>query len=168
MKQLIARNSKFLIPALVFVSRLGIFPANVSPLGSYGFHSKKFFLFGAIVILFDYLVGGIYPGHWITYLGFAAYPILGKFATSTTKKIALIPVASFLFFLISNTGVWFYWYPHTLQGLLTCFTLALPFYTHTLIGDLLFGYGYLAAIRGYKLWNAKPSALISRFKLTTS
>jgi hypothetical protein len=144
MKKLIKLNSRsFTTAAAVFVSRLGYLPANVSPLGSFGFFGKNNWLFFTIIILFDWLVGGFYPGFWITYLGFAMYPMLGKLAKNTRFKLILLPLASFSFFLISNLGVWWYWYPHTWAGLTTCYLLAVPFYKRTLVGDLVFGYGYL-------------------------
>ena len=46
--------------------------------------------------------------------------------------------SSLLFFLLTNFGVFLLGYPHTIQGLLTCYTLALPFFVNTIIGDLLF------------------------------
>jgi hypothetical protein len=49
-------------------------------------------------------------------------------------------VSSVIFFLITNFAVWifFNWYPHTLQGLTSCFTLALPFFRNSFIGDLAY------------------------------
>ncbi|MBT3249902.1 MAG: hypothetical protein HN846_03910 [Candidatus Pacebacteria bacterium] len=144
MKKSIKKNSKSTIIAVAaFVSRLGYLPANISPLGSFGFFGKNKWLFFATIIIFDWLVGGFYPGFWVTYLGFAMYPLLGRLARSTRLKLTLLPLASFSFFLISNFGVWWYWYPHTITGLTTCYLLAVPFYKQTLIGDLVFGYGYL-------------------------
>lgn len=135
---------KLALPAAILISRLGVFPANISPLGSYGFFSKNFILYFATIILFDRFVGGLYSGFWVVYLGFLVYPLLGKVAGSNPKRQALfLPLASFLFFIISNLGVFYFWYPHTLAGLITCYTLALPFYTRTLVGDVIFGYGYL-------------------------
>lgn len=131
---------------LVFLSRLTILPANIKPVGAFGFFGNPILYFASI-IAFDMFIKGFYPGFWITYLGFAAYPILGFIAKqsrrSTRSSLLLLPTASFLFFLISNFGVWLLWYPATWQGLLACYLLAVPFYTRTLVGDLVFGYGYL-------------------------
>lgn len=131
---------------LVFLSRLTILPANVKPVGAFGFFGNPILYFASI-IAFDMFIKGFYPGFWFTYLGFATYPILGFLAKrsnrSTRRSLILLPTASFLFFLISNFGVWLFWYPLTWQGLLTCYLLAIPFYAHTLVGDLIFGYGYL-------------------------
>lgn len=145
--KLSGKVNKFFSPVsaalIVFVSRLGFLPANISPLGSFGFFGHPF-LYVITILAFDIFVKGLYPGFWVNYLGFAAYPLLGKFAQNNLKKQVLyLPAASFLFFLISNFGVWWYWYDHSFSGLMICYMLAVPFYTRTLIGDLLFGYGYL-------------------------
>ena len=49
-------------------------------------------------------------------------------------------MASSLFFLMSNFGVWTtgLMYPLTVQGLIACYTAALPFFLNTLAGDLLY------------------------------
>ncbi len=145
MKQLLQTNilRQTLTAGLVFISRLDILPANVSPLGSFGFFGNPI-LFTASIVAFDLLVKGIYPGFWLTYIGFACYAILGKVSKNSLKRqLVLLPFASFLFFLISNLGVWWYWYDHTLADLLLCYTLAIPFYSRTLLSDLLFGYSYI-------------------------
>lgn len=167
---------------LVFVSRLGFLPGNISPLGSYGFFSHWGLYFVSIVA-FDRFIGGSYSGFWWTYLGFAAYPLFGWLyhrleqraksslpsngATRSTRSIQalqwlLIPSASFAFFVLSNFGVWLHWYPHTLDGILTCYALAIPFYVRTLIGDLTFGWGTLIASSLYKKRHH-----LSRFSLFT-
>jgi len=148
------QSKQFLLACGVFVSRLSILPPNFRPLGSFGFFGSNPLFFFASIVAFDLLVKGLYPGFEFTYLGFAAYPLLGWLARRSFKRQALLlPAASFAFFLLSNLGVWWYWYDHTLAELALCYTLALPFYQRTLIGDLVFGYGYLAvkALHGSKL-----------------
>ena len=44
------------------------------------------------------------------------------------------------FFLISNFGVWILGYPKNLEGLLLCYTMAIPFFGYSIAGDLFFGY----------------------------
>ena len=57
-----------------------------------------------------------------------------------SKKITngTILGSSLLFFLVTNFGVWYLGYPNTLAGLVSCYTLALPFFISTIIGDLFF------------------------------
>ena len=49
---------------------------------------------------------------------------------------------SILFFLITNAGVWLHGggrvYPMTMDGLMLSYTMALPFFRNSLLGDLLF------------------------------
>lgn len=49
-------------------------------------------------------------------------------------------VNALVFFVVTNLGVWLVsgMYAHDLAGLLSCFTLALPFLWKTLAGDLFF------------------------------
>lgn len=148
--------SKTLAALLIFISRLGVLPANVSPLGSFGFFSSNILLYFAVIIGFDLLIGGLYQGMFWTYLGFAAYPVLGYLAKNKLRRqLFLLPSASFAFFLLSNFGVFLAWYEHSLQGLLTCYALALPFYSRTLLGDLLFGYGFLYVRQYWPLLRGK-------------
>ena len=57
------------------------------------------------------------------------------------KKINIVSVllSSTIFFLISNFGVWLLYYPISTEGLAQCYTLALPFFLNTVLGDLVYG-----------------------------
>ena len=148
----------------VFISRLGMLPANFSPLGALGFFSSNPMIFVLSFLAFDWLVGGFYQGVQFNYLGFLGYWLIGRLAAQNMKlQLVGLPLASLLFFLMSNFGVWLYWYPHTLNGLAACYLLAVPFYRNTLIGDLVFGYGYLlvkAIIKKYMTLHQPHSAVL--------
>jgi hypothetical protein len=45
---------------------------------------------------------------------------------------------SVLFHLLTNTAVWWVWYPRSWQGFLDCFVAAMPFFRSTLESNLLF------------------------------
>jgi len=121
-----------------------LLPANFSPLGVFGFFSSQPIYYFISILIFDYFFGGFYQGQTWVYLAFSVYPILGYLSRGKIKQqLFFIPLASFLFFLLSNFGVWLNWYPKTTEGFLQCYLLALPFYGRTLMGDLFFGYGYL-------------------------
>ena len=68
----------------------------------------------------------------------------------STENVVWIGAAaiagSLQFFLLTNFGTWLLepLYPHTLSGLVTCYTAAIPFFRHTLISDL----GYSAVLFG--------------------
>ncbi|MBL18636.1 MAG: hypothetical protein CMC82_02235 [Flavobacteriaceae bacterium] len=84
----------------------------------------------------------------IVYLAFAGVTTLGF----VVKKmhVGSVLLSSLLFFVFTNLGVWFLYYPLTPEGFITCFTLAIPFFGYTVVGDLffsaalLFGYRYAA------------------------
>jgi hypothetical protein len=142
MKQL--KNNLVSALGVLAIRIVKILPANFTPLGSFGFFSSQPIFYFMSIILFDYFFGGFYSGQAWVYLAFTIYPILGYLSHGQVKKqLFFIPLASFLFFLISNFGVWLNWYPKNLQGLWQCYILALPFYGRTLLGDLVFAYGYL-------------------------
>lgn len=128
------------------LSRLITILPNVSLLGSVNFFTSHWLTWIITTVGFDLLFGGFYKNCWVTYLAFLAYPILGRLSRKYKHSAwYLIPTASFLFFLISNLGVWWYWYPRTWTGLVECYLLAVPFYKNTLLGDLVFGWGWLTA-----------------------
>lgn len=54
--------------------------------------------------------------------------------------------ASLIFYLVTNFAVWAFtpWYPKTIFGLLSSYTLALPFWRNMLMGDLF----YIGALVG--------------------
>lgn len=135
--------SLLVLATRLFAKFLGLLP-NFSLVGSFGFLNQSPLSFAVTIILFDVIKGGFYPGFWMTYLGFGSYYFLGRLAKDNLKKqLVLLPLASLLFFLISNFGVWLYWYPQNFEGLISCYTLAIPFYKNSLLSDLVFGYGFL-------------------------
>lgn len=133
-----------IISLTVLASRFIGLPPNFSPVGSYGFFGGNVLFYFASILAFDYLKGGFYKGFLFTYLGFLGYFIVGKIAKNNTRRqLVLLPLASVLFFILSNIGVWWFWYPRSLAGLMMCFTFALPFYRNTFLSDMFFGYAFL-------------------------
>jgi len=70
--------------------------------------------------------------------------MLAKHRSRTQKTctgyIAMPLASAITFFVITNFGVWFSssMYPHTVDGLVTCYIAAIPFFKYTLISDILF------------------------------
>ena len=64
------------------------------------------------------------------------------FIGSVSKKIDVKTVflSSVVFFVLSNLGVWYLAYPKNIEGLITCFTLAVPFFINTILGDLFYSF----------------------------
>ena len=55
-------------------------------------------------------------------------------------NIKSVLLSSIVFFLFTNFGVWLIGYPKTLEGLITCYIAAIPFFGYTLAGDLFYSY----------------------------
>jgi hypothetical protein len=77
--------------------------------------------------------------------GWVLYAALGHAALRRTESPLWIGGTAFagsvLFFLVTNFGSWVGQaapYGYTLQGLIDCYTAALPFYRGTLVSDLIF------------------------------
>lgn len=136
-----------LIVVIGIVMRFMPHPDNVTPVAAIAlfagaYLNKRYALWIplAIMVLSD-LVIGMHDVVLYTWGSFLAVAFIGMWLKNN-KKIMNVGLASlsssFLFFLVTNFGVWLHWYPRTLDGLINCYTLAIPFYRNTLIGDILY------------------------------
>ena len=83
-----------------------------------GFHSVTFFTWGSVVLI------GL---------------ISEFFKMSLSKRIVGSLTGACIFFIITNFGVWSLGsYPYTLEGLILCYTLAIPFFAYSLISTFIF------------------------------
>ncbi len=98
----------------------------------------------AALALSDIWLGGYEP--WVmasVYGSFALVGVLGLVLRARRSPLAIAGAAvasSTLFFLITNFAVWATtpWYAKTFSGLMTSYTLGLPFFRNMLFGDLFF------------------------------
>jgi len=83
-----------------------------------GFHSVTLFTWGSIL-----LIG-----------------LMSKFFIANSKtRISGVLIGASLFFVITNFGVWSMGsYGYTLEGLIACYTLAIPFFGNTIAGTIIF------------------------------
>jgi len=90
---------------------------------------------------------GFHEGMWVVYATVALIGCLGFFLRDR-KSVPAVGVvvlgSSGLFFLVTNFAWWagYDLYPHTLEGLITSYEKALPFYRRTALGDALFATAY--------------------------
>ena len=83
------------------------------------------------------------PDQIVIWAWYLAIVLLGSLLARRAKmwRIAGASLAaSISFFLLSNFAVWAAWemYPRTFQGLLVCYTAAVPFFRNTAASDMLF------------------------------
>jgi hypothetical protein len=113
-------------------------------------------LFGSDIFLTKVYYGyPLTPDHvvsWIFYIAvlFGA-SALGK-ALGALRLAGASLGSSVVFFIVSNFASWLVWYPRTMEGLATCYTLAIPFFRNAVAGDLFFTaalFGFAALVEGY-------------------
>jgi len=122
---------------------------NLSPIaamalfGGIYLKDKKIALFIPVFALFiSDLFLGFHSSMWAVYGSFVLVVVLG----TLIKKVNFINIfsatiaSSLLFFIITNFAVWAQgsFYPMSFTGLIECYTMGIPFFKNTIIGDLLF------------------------------
>ena len=70
------------------------------------------------------------------YVGFMLVTLIGTLRKK--PNILTIFMGSLSFFIVTNFGVWLLGYPKTWTGLVECYTLALPFFRNSLLGDFFY------------------------------
>ena len=141
-------NRNIVIISLIFlavITRLLPHPPNFTPITGIAlfavntFSDKKlaFLLPLLCMIVTDFFIGfhSIVPFVYLSIIGISC---VGYFS----NKISSVTIlkSSFLFFIISNFGVWLVGYPNSIAGFLACYTMALPFFVNTILGDFFFYY----------------------------
>ena len=139
-----------LILFLIFVgvmSRIYPYAPNFTPMLSIallsGLYSKnRFFVLLPILIMLisDIMIGNHAIVPWV-YSSFILIFALGYFIKKSSYSYILIfsIFSSVIFFIISNLGVWFTGgYSYSFNGLIACYTAAIPFFKNTLISTILY------------------------------
>ncbi|MFC0184566.1 hypothetical protein SAMN04515674_10762 [Pseudarcicella hirudinis] len=78
---------------------------------------------------------------FISFIALVSVGILMLKKVSLTNLLFANLAGTLVFFIVSNFGVWAgekQLYPKTFEGLVTCYTMALPFLKNSLISNLLF------------------------------
>jgi hypothetical protein len=98
-----------------------------------GFHSTVLFTWGSVLIIS--LLASRY------------------FFNSILYRIGGALVGACIFFVLTNLGVWIAgdFYDHTFDDLIKCYTLAIPFFNHSLISTLLFSILFEGVIKIYEI-----------------
>ncbi len=91
------------------------------------------------------------------YLSFALVVLLGTLMRNKIRLPYIIGgsiAGSLLFFLITNAAVWIAtpYYPNTFQGLLTSYTMAIPFFHTGLLGDLFYNAVFFGGFYFIRQW----------------
>ena len=140
-----------LIVALIvigMVARFLPYPPNFSPIGAIalfagatlGAKFRAALIPLTAMLLSDYWLG-MHTLMPVVYGCFLFNVWLGSRIQSRLKPLSVFGVSvagSVVFFAVTNGACWYVGYPHTWAGLVSCYTLAIPFFQNTLAGDLFF------------------------------
>lgn len=127
------------------VSRFVPHPPNFTSLIALSFYmpaifGRKFIPALMICFMFTDLIIGI---HKTVFFTWGSVLIIGLvsiyFKNGILRRILGSLAGATIFYLISNFGVWILGaYEYSFKGIIECYTLALPFFTHTVISTLVF------------------------------
>ena len=124
----------FYIPVLLGIKFLPILLASFVITDFFiGFHGVTFFTWGTVI-----LIG-----------------LMSKFfVSSIASRVLGALLGACLFFLITNFGVWSLGsYGYTFEGLILCYSLAIPFFSYSLISTFIFS-GVFEAIYKIKFFKS--------------
>lgn len=157
---------------LAIASRLLPHPPNFAPIaaialfGGAMFSSRAlaFLLPLGVMLISDALIG--FHAHMPVIYGLFLVTVLIGFAMRGRAKmgtaIGASLLSSTLFFLGSNLAVWYGsgFYSQDWAGLMACYTMAIPFFQNTVLGDLF----YTGALFGTYFWISQryPSVNLAR------
>lgn len=168
--------------ALAALTRLLPHPHNFTPIGAMALFGAAYFnrrwlmlavpfaaLFLSDLFINNVIYRELYGGEftlitsWWIYAAFALVMLAGS--GWLAQKVTAVRVlgaslsASAVFFLVTNFSVWAEsaMYPHTVAGLLACYTAGLPFLGNTILGDLFFS----AALFGAYEWMLRRAPQLS-------
>ena len=95
-------------------------------------------------LILSFLITDLFIGfHGVTLFTWGSVIVIGLsskfFLTSKLSRIMGALTGAVIFFVITNFGVWSLGaYGYTIEGLMVCYTLALPFFGNTLVSTIIF------------------------------
>lgn len=140
----------FLIVVLAAATRLLPSPHNFTPIaaialfgGAYFSDKRMAFVLPLVAMLLSDLFLGFHGTMTFVYLCFIATVYMGF---GMRGKVSVLPIiggaigSSILFFIVTNFGVWLTgtYYPKSIEGLVMCYTAAIPFFHNTLAGTMVY------------------------------
>lgn len=142
---------------LAVVARLIPHAPNFSPIGSLAlfsganFKNKFNFLIPISAMLISDMFLGFHKTIPFVYLSFIIIYFIGKDMkfNKWQNLLSASLISSILFFIVTNFGVWlnFNMYPKTIDGLIQCYVMGIPFFRNTLLSDLFYSFSFFYGYR---------------------
>ena len=100
-----------------------------------GFHAVTFFTWGSVLLI------GLMSNY---------------FSGMILKRLSGALFGAVIFFIVTNFGIWISGiYGYTLNGFITCYTLAIPFFAYSIISTIVFSFLIEIIYKGYQFKIAK-------------
>ena len=96
------------------------------------------------ILILSFIITDLFIGfHGVTLFTWGSVVIIGLFSKyfikSILSRVSGALIGAFVFFLITNFGVWSLGsYGYTIEGFILCYTLAIPFFAYSLISTFIF------------------------------
>ena len=96
------------------------------------------------ILILSFIITDLFIGfHGVTLFTWGSVAIIGLFSKyfikSILSRISGALIGAFVFFLITNFGVWSLGsYGYTIEGFILCYTLAIPFFAYNIISTSIF------------------------------
>lgn len=146
------------LPAVIYgvllfaiLSRLLPHPINLTSVGALSLFAGAFlsiriaWIAPVFTLVIGDAVGGFYSPvvMFFVYAGFVCSTFVGRYLLMHRRTITRLGggavIGASIFFVLSNFGMWLSGtYPATMEGLITCYIRAIPYFRHTLIGDIFY------------------------------
>ena len=96
------------------------------------------------ILILSFIITDLFIGfHGVTLFTWGSVVIIGLFSKyfikSILSRVSGALIGAFVFFLITNFGVWSLGpYGYTIEGFILCYTLAIPFFAYNIISTSIF------------------------------
>ncbi len=148
----------FLVLIFLSASRFIPHPPNFTSLIALSFYVPAFFGIRYIpIVLVSFILTDLVIGlHSVTFFTWGSVVLIGLISKSFLKNLSTRIIGSLLgacaFFVITNFGVWSLGsYGYSINGLINCYTLAIPFFGYSLISTLFFSSIFEVVYKFYKI-----------------
>ena len=148
----IKTSTILILIAILAFSRLIPHPPNFTPLlgmavfAGARLDNKLFAIFAPLSAMFlSDLIIGLHSGMSIIYFALLVNVFLGFYLKERLVPLLIggtIISGAIIFFIITTFAVWYgsSFYSNDLAGLITCYTMGLPFFQNTLVSSLMYGF----------------------------
>lgn len=161
----------FTMILLGILGRLLPHPYNFTPIAAIALFAAVYlpkkiaFILPAVIMFISDIFLGFYEPYLMiaVYGSFLACTFIGFWLKKNKKWQTLLGCSIFcsvVFFLATNFAVWAFtpWYAKTIPGLMQSFTMALPFFRNTLLGDLTYVALFFMIFENAGVWVIKKTS----------